>query len=84
MIVYHTNYNTNDMDFYDSPWGQFVEIEVNPPQDPAFTILPYHHTDSDDDEKEAETETTPIYWSLYVFAGGTLASLVRALTFKFA
>ena len=69
------------MDFDDSPWGQFVEIEVNPPQDPAFTILPYHHTDSDDDEKEAET--TPIYWSLYVFAGGTLASLVSALTFKF-
>ena len=81
MTVYHTNYNTNDMDFDDSPWGQFVEIDVNPPQDQTFTILPYRHEDSDDEDKEAET--IPIYWSLYAFAGGTLASLVNALTFKF-
>ncbi len=83
MTVYHTNYNTNDMDFDDSPWGQFVEIEVNPPQDQTFMVLPYRHTDSDDEEKAGEDEATPIYWSLYVFAGGTLASLVSALTFKF-
>lgn len=70
------------MEFDDPSWGQFTDIENKPPLE-VFTVLPYHHVDSDDEEQGGKGEGMLRHWSLYVFAGGTLASIVGALTFRF-
>ena len=72
------------MEYDDLPWGQFTDIETKSTEPEMFTVLPYHPLDSDDDEERGgKDEETPIYWPLCVFAGGTLAGIVGALTFKF-
>jgi hypothetical protein len=78
----HVTIRLNNMEFDDPSWGQFTDIENKPPLE-VFTVLPYHHVDSDDEEQGGKGEGILRHWSLYVFAGGTLASIVGALTFRF-